>query len=75
MASMVAIRSGDIELCSYLERNLIPNSIKLIAGRTGSLINEKVVKEHFGIIMRQQSKTGTIFLSILYPQYGESGNC
>ena len=51
------------------ERDVIPDSIKLIAARTGQEFNQKkIVRELFGkiVIMQQQSKAGNIFLSVLY---------
>ena len=59
------------------DRDVIPDSIKLIAGRTGQEFNQRKnrpdkpgssIKELFGKIdiMPQQSKAENIFLSALY---------
>ena len=59
-----AVTSNHIHLLAVggNERDIIPNSIKLIAGRDKSLIRERVVKGYFGktVIMLQQLKVGII---------------
>ncbi len=51
------------------DRDVIPNSIKLIAGRTGkNIIKGRIGREHFGriAITQRRSKAVSTYFSVLY---------